>query len=106
MMFRLDRGTVQHWLERSPAWRHDEVRDSITRHYRFADFAEAFAFMAELALHAQARNHHPEWCNVFDRVTITWTTHDVGGLSRLDLEMAQASDDSFARFAAAAAHTA
>ena len=102
-MQKLDRRTVQRWLEQAPAWRHDEGRDSITREYRFADFAEAFAFMAQLALRSEAHNHHPEWSNVYDRVTVTWTTHDVDGLSRLDLEMAQAADDAFARFAAAAA---
>lgn len=102
-MIRLDRRTVQLWLANSPAWRHDELRDSITRCYRFADFANAFAFMSQLALHAEAANHHPEWSNVYDRVTVTWITHDVGGLSRLDLEMAQVADDAFARFGIASA---
>ncbi|MGH8033643.1 MAG: 4a-hydroxytetrahydrobiopterin dehydratase [Lysobacterales bacterium] len=101
LLEKLDSSTVQGWLEQQPAWRHDAVRGAITREFVFADFTQAFAFMTQLALLAQTRNHHPEWFNVYNRVTLTWTTHDVDGLSRLDLDMAQMADQAFARFATA-----
>lgn len=101
LLEKLDSPTVQGWLVQRPTWRHDTVRGAITREFVFADFTQAFAFMTQLALLAQTRNHHPEWCNVYNRVTLTWTTHDVDGLSRLDLDMAQMADQAFARFATA-----
>lgn len=75
-----------------PDWRHDAARDTIARSLRFADFAEAFGFMAQLALRAEKMNHHPEWSNVYDRVEIVLTTHDAGGLTMNDIEFARAAD--------------
>lgn len=69
-----------------PGW---EVRaGKLHREYRFADFARAFGFMAAAALAAEAMNHHPEWCNVWNRVTIDLMTHDSGGITRKDVELA------------------
>lgn len=69
-----------------PGW---EVRGGkLHREYRFADFARAFGFMAAAALAAEAMNHHPEWCNVWNRVTIDLMTHDSGGITRKDVELA------------------
>ena len=68
------------------------VNDTLQRELRFADFVEAFAFMTKVALIAEAMGHHPEWSNVWNRVTIALTTHDTGGLSNLDLEMARRID--------------
>jgi 4a-hydroxytetrahydrobiopterin dehydratase len=65
---------------------------AITREFRFADFSEAFAFMARVALYAEKADHHPEWSNVYNRVTVTLTTHDAGGLSARDVKMARAID--------------
>jgi len=65
---------------------------AMTRTLRFKDFAQAFAFMTRVALHAEKADHHPEWCNVWNRVDITLTTHDAGGLSQRDIAMAQAID--------------
>jgi 4a-hydroxytetrahydrobiopterin dehydratase len=62
---------------------------AITREFRFADFNEAFGFMSRVALHAEKMDHHPEWSNVYSRVTVTLSTHDAGGLSARDLEMAR-----------------
>jgi 4a-hydroxytetrahydrobiopterin dehydratase len=62
------------------------------RELRFADFSAAFGFMARVALAAEALGHHPEWCNVWNRVTINLTTHDTGGLSNLDVELARRID--------------
>ena len=81
-------------------WRHDEHRGAITREFTFADFVEAFAFMTQVALVAEKSNHHPEWCNVYNRVDITLTTHDVGGLSQRDIDLARYADAAFERFAA------
>jgi len=65
---------------------------AITREFRFADFSEAFAFMTRVALHAEKADHHPEWSNVYNRVMVTLTTHDAGGLSARDVKMARAID--------------
>jgi 4a-hydroxytetrahydrobiopterin dehydratase len=75
-----------------PGWRMVEGRDAITRHYRFRDFNEAFGFMVRVALIAEKMDHHPEWTNVYRDVTVTLSTHDAGGLTRLDMELAQAMD--------------
>ncbi len=63
---------------------------AISRRFTFADFGEAFAFMTRVALYAEKADHHPEWANVWNRVDITLTTHDAGGLSERDVAMAEA----------------
>lgn len=78
--------------EALPAWRLVEGRDAITRAFRFKDFSEAWGFMARVALLAEAQDHHPEWFNVWNRVEITLSTHDAGGLSARDIRLAQAID--------------
>jgi 4a-hydroxytetrahydrobiopterin dehydratase len=65
---------------------------AIERKFKFADFNEAFGFMARVALLADKHDHHPEWSNVYNRVEITLTTHDAGGLSLRDVAMAKAID--------------
>ena len=77
-------------LDGLPDWDYDEGRDAITRRFTFTDFSEAFAFMTRVALLAEKADHHPEWSNVWNRVEITLTTHDAGGLSGRDVEMAEA----------------
>lgn len=79
-------------LEGLPEWDHDDARDAITRTFTFDDFSQAFAFMTQVALLAEKADHHPEWSNVYNRVDILLTTHDAGGLSERDIEMAQAID--------------
>ena len=69
-----------------PGW--SLLEGKLHRAFRFADFSEAFGFMSRVALAAEALDHHPEWSNVWNRVTINLTTHDVGGLSSLDVELA------------------
>jgi 4a-hydroxytetrahydrobiopterin dehydratase len=83
------------------AWRHDEARGAITREFVFADFAHAFAFMTQIALMAERRDHHPEWSNVYNKVRITLTTHDAGGLSQRDVDLAGYADECFDRLGAA-----
>ena len=65
---------------------------AISRDFRFADFSAAFAFMTRVALYAEKADHHPEWSNVYNRLHVTLTTHDAGGLSQRDVKMAQAID--------------
>ncbi len=79
-------------LDALPDWDYDEGRDAITRSIVFTDFAEAFGFMTQVALIAERADHHPEWTNVWNRVEITLTTHDAGGLSRRDVDLATAID--------------
>ncbi len=73
-----------------PQWTVDQ--QSISRELVFRDFNEAFGFMSRVALLAERRNHHPNWSNVYNRVSITLSTHDLGGLSDLDIELAAAID--------------
>lgn len=76
-------------LAELPAWHLREDGLAIARTLEFADFNEAFGFMTRVALHADKVDHHPEWFNVYNRVEITLTTHDAGGLSSRDAEMAR-----------------
>ena len=73
-------------------WREADGRDAITRSFRFADFNTAFAFMTRAALMAEKMDHHPEWFNVYNRVTIDLVTHDVGGISNYDIKLAKTID--------------
>lgn len=71
-----------------PGWDAVDGRDAISKTFKFADFNEAFGFMTRVALLADKMDHHPEWFNVYNKVEITLTTHDVDGLSELDHKMA------------------
>ena len=73
-------------------WEHDPARDAITKTYQFRNFVHAWGFMSRAALHAEKLNHHPEWANVYNRVTVTLTTHDAGGLTELDAKLAKRMD--------------
>jgi len=75
-----------------PGWRLLPDRDAIAREFKLKDFSAAWGFMARVALLAEQRDHHPEWSNVYNRVSITLTTHDAGGLSSRDVALAQAID--------------
>jgi len=79
-------------LETLAGWSVVEDRDAIRKSYKFADFSQAWAFMSRVALLAEAQYHHPEWENVYNRVVITLTTHDAGGLSERDIKLATAID--------------
>lgn len=76
-----------------PGWSECEGRDAIRKSFRFRDFPEAFAFMTRVALAAERMNHHPEWLNTYNRVDITLSTHDAGGLTQRDIRLAHAADD-------------
>lgn len=71
-------------------WAMASDRDAIERTFKFADFSEAWGFMSRVALLADAKDHHPEWSNVYNTVEIALTTHDADGLSMRDVDMAKA----------------
>ena len=75
-----------------PEWTLRADSLAIERQFKFKNFSEAWAFMARVALIAEKHDHHPEWSNVYNRVAITLTTHDAGGLSERDTKMARAID--------------
>ncbi len=86
----LDDAARQILCSSCPSW--TIAADGLEREWRFHSFIEAFGFMTQVALLAECANHHPEWSNVYNRVTIRLTTHDLGGLSSRDAELAQAID--------------
>lgn len=71
-----------------PGWSLSADGKALSRSFRFRNFNEAFGFMTRVALVAEQLGHHPDWCNVYNRVTVTLTTYDVGGISALDGRMA------------------
>ena len=73
-------------------WELVEGREAIAKAFQFANFSEAFAFMTRAALKAEAMDHHPEWFNVWNKVDVTLSTHDAGGLTELDMELAAFMD--------------
>ena len=73
-------------------WLLDESRDTISKEFQFKNFIEAFSWMTKIAFWAEKINHHPEWFNVYRNVRVVLTTHDVKGLSNLDLELASKMD--------------
>ena len=79
-------------LARLPEWSLRDDGLAISRTLKFADFGEAFGFMTRVAIAADKADHHPEWFNVYNRVEITLTTHDAGGLSARDVALAGAID--------------
>ncbi len=74
-------------------WSEVEDRDAIRKSYHFSNFSEAWGFLSRIALIAEKMDHHPEIFNVYNRVEIVLSTHDAGGLSRLDIRLAQAIDE-------------
>lgn len=85
---KLDPDAVTAGLASLPGWTLRADQAAIVKTFRFKDFNEAFGFMTRVAILADRMDHHPEWFNVYNRVDITLNTHDVGGISRLDMEMA------------------
>lgn len=100
-MKKLDHTDWQSVAASLPQWRYDAARGGlIRREFRCVDFVQPFGFMTQVALAAERLNHHPEWSNVYSRVDITLTTHDVGGLSAKDVELARIADRVYAAFSA------
>ncbi len=85
---RLGEAEIQAGMNRLDGWTRPAGRAAIAKTFKFADFSAAFGFMTRVALKAEQLNHHPEWFNVWNRVDVTLSTHDAGGLTQLDLELA------------------
>lgn len=95
----MDRRNIEDVLAELTQWTAEKgTRDAITRTFQFNTFSEAFGFMSRAALLAERLNHHPEWFNVYNRVDVTLSTHDAGGLTDLDVRMARAMDAFAAAF--------
>jgi len=95
MIEQLDEEARARALDDLDEWDYDEARDAITRRFLFDDFVAAFGFMTQVALIAEKADHHPEWTNVWNRVDILLTTHDAGGLSQRDVDLAEKIDALF-----------
>jgi 4a-hydroxytetrahydrobiopterin dehydratase len=98
----LDAASSAALLATLPHWTCEPNAGKMAREFRFDDFAQAFGFMAEMAVYSERVNHHPEWFNVYNRVAVTLTTHDAGGLTQRDIDWARCADQAFARRATAA----
>lgn len=92
MAQKLDQKSRQAAMQTIPQWRYIEDRDAIRREFKFKNFTKAWEFMNRCAALADRMNHHPEWFNVYNRVDILLTTHDCGGLSQNDIDLALAFD--------------
>ena len=97
-MKKLDPSQLAQLATDLPHWHFSPERGGLlTREFKFTDFVQAFGFMTQIALLAEKHTHHPEWSNVYNRVTLVWTTHDVQGLSTNDLTLACLCDQAFDR---------
>ncbi|HEY7851397.1 MAG TPA: 4a-hydroxytetrahydrobiopterin dehydratase [Caulobacteraceae bacterium] len=82
-------------LAELPGWSAAEGRDALTRTFRFASFSAAFGWMTRAALAAESLDHHPEWFNVYNKLDVTLSTHDAGGVTELDVRLAKVMDAAF-----------
>src|SRR5690242_6041070 len=92
MAQKLDAAARKSALGRLKGWSEVSGRDGITKKFVFKDFSEAFGFMTRAALAAEKMDHHPEWFNVYKTVEVTLSTHDAGGVTELDMKLAEAMD--------------
>jgi 4a-hydroxytetrahydrobiopterin dehydratase len=92
MVARLEGNARQQALAGLKGWKEEAGRDAIVKEFRFADFNQAFAFMTQVALKAERMDHHPEWSNVYNRVSVLLSTHDCGGVSQRDIDLARFID--------------
>ncbi|MCR9257668.1 MAG: 4a-hydroxytetrahydrobiopterin dehydratase [Alphaproteobacteria bacterium] len=92
MATKLDESARNAALEGLDGWEMARNRDAIQKTFTFKNFSEAWGFMSRVALKAEQMDHHPEWFNVYRTVEVTLSTHDVGGLSELDIELAKFCD--------------
>ncbi len=94
-LHRMIEDEINPYLQSLALWALDTELKAISREFRFSDFGQAFMFMTQVAEAAEAHNHHPEWRNVYNKVWVTWTTHDADGLSLKDIQMAKICDQLF-----------
>jgi 4a-hydroxytetrahydrobiopterin dehydratase len=86
-MKKLTQAEIEEAVARLPGW--SVEKGKLHREFRFGDFVHAFGFMATAAMEIEKRGHHPEWTNVYDRVTVDLTTHDAGGITAKDVDLAE-----------------
>lgn len=98
MTAKLDADQRMKALSELKGWAHDGKRDAITKTFTFRNFVEAFGFMTQSALVAERMDHHPEWSNVYKTVNVLLTTHDAGGLTQRDVNLARAMDEAASRY--------
>ena len=92
MTQKLDVAELQGALKVLPQWQLSNDGLGLERAFTFTGFNAAFGFMSRVALAAERENHHPEWSNVYNTVTLRWTTHSVSGVSTLDVKLAKKCD--------------
>ena len=88
-MKKLSKIEVTNKLKRLSGWKLIKGRNAITKTFKFKNFTEAFGWMTSMALYAEKKDHHPEWFNVYSTVEVILSTHDAGGVTGLDLDMAR-----------------
>ncbi len=86
-MKKLTQAEIEEAVAKLPGW--SVEKGKLHREFRFGDFVHAFGFMATAAMEIEKRGHHPEWTNVYDRVTVDLTTHDAGGITAKDVDLAE-----------------
>ncbi|MEC7984472.1 MAG: 4a-hydroxytetrahydrobiopterin dehydratase [Myxococcota bacterium] len=91
-MNKIEESQLEARLKEVPTWTHHRERNAIQKEMRFANFVDCFAFMTRVAFLAESMNHHPEFFQCYNQLRILLTTHDAGGLSELDLQMAKTID--------------
>lgn len=84
---------IESFLKKNKGWKKTKNRSALQKNFTFDDFNAAFGFMSRVALMAEKMNHHPEWFNVYNKVDVTLSTHDAGGITDLDLNLAQFMDE-------------
>jgi len=95
MTTKLSQSEIRSALRKLRGWK--VLRGKLHREYKFVDFIHAFGFMTSVAIAAEAMGHHPEWLNIYNRVTVDLTTHDAGGISAKDFELAGKLDALYAK---------
>ena len=88
-MKKLSKTEVTNKLKKLSGWKLVKGRNAISKTFKFKNFTEAFGWMTSMALYAEKKDHHPEWFNVYSTVEVTLSTHDAGGVTNLDLDMAR-----------------
>ena len=86
----LEKDQVNYFLEKNPSWNINDK--SIKKEFKFKNFIDAFGFISKVALLSEKMNHHPNWQNTYNKVTIELTTHDIGGITSSDIKLAEAID--------------
>ncbi|MBD1141872.1 4a-hydroxytetrahydrobiopterin dehydratase [Pelagibacterales bacterium SAG-MED32] len=89
MIKKLTKTEVTQKLKRLSGWKMVKGRNAITKTFKFKDFIQAFGWMTAMAIYAEKKDHHPEWFNVYSTVEVVLSTHDIGGVSNLDIELAK-----------------